>query len=103
MRIERLFLSSLACILILLSGIYFLVEETLTIEGDVLSVKQMDNSSIIYLKTDDGVEKVFIKPNMSDTIEGISIGDTIAVKGDIVYFKGNKGISGEEIFKIPSS
>lgn len=101
MKIERLFLLSLGCVLVLLSMIYLSVDTTLTIEGVVLSVKQMDNGTIIYLKTEDRVEKVFIKPNMSDTIEGISIGDTISVKGDIVYFKGDKEIYGEKIYKIP--
>lgn len=96
MKINVLFLLSFVFILVLLIVVYISTERTLTIEGCVLSIKYMDNGAMIYLKTEKGVEKIIIKQN---TIEDISIGDILIVKGDIVNFKGNKEIRGEEILQ----
>ncbi|RZN70065.1 MAG: hypothetical protein EF807_03790 [Candidatus Methanolliviera hydrocarbonicum] len=103
MKLETEIVLLLITSLLSLSAIYVTFEDHCDISfgGKVLAMHDLEEGGcLLYLRTGESIEKIFIPPNLLDDVESLDLGCGIIVDGSIVNFRGEREVLAINISQV---
>ncbi|VUT24338.1 MAG: hypothetical protein MOIL_00463 [Candidatus Methanolliviera sp. GoM_oil] len=103
MKVETEIILLLTISLLSLSVIYVIFEDyrDISFGGKVLATHDLeDGGCILYVRSEQSIEKIFIPPNLLDNIGSLDIGCEIIVDGSIVNFKEEREVLAINISQV---
>ncbi len=103
MKIETEIILLLIISLLSLSAIYVIFEDhrDISFGGKVLATHDLkDEGCILYVRSGQSIEKIFIPPNLLDEMGSLDLGCEIIVDGSIVNFRGEREVLAINISQV---